>query len=122
MAMDTFNSNDANDETDSKELYHATFKEGAPNDADAKDMSRMGKDQQFKVSLGELVLGMRTIDLYAAHIQTVDHDHVHFYDTRDLGSRSSSKYWWNDKWWTFRSILGIYLDLRGILLHCHVVG
>jgi hypothetical protein len=42
---------------DSKELSHDTFKEvdsvgiTLSSDADVKDMSRMGKDQQFKVSV-----------------------------------------------------------------------
>jgi hypothetical protein len=45
------------DNMDSKELSHDTFKEvdsvgiTLSSDADVKDMSRMGKDQQFKVSV-----------------------------------------------------------------------
>lgn len=52
-AIETFSSTD---DIDSKELYHETFKEdasdgiAASNDEDVKDMSRMGKDQQFNVS------------------------------------------------------------------------
>jgi hypothetical protein len=52
-AIETFSSTD---DIDSKELYHETFKEDASvgvatsSDADVKDMSRMGKDQQFNVS------------------------------------------------------------------------
>jgi hypothetical protein len=52
-AIETFSSTD---DIDSKELYHETFKEDTSvgittsSDADVKDMSRMGKDQQFNVS------------------------------------------------------------------------
>jgi hypothetical protein len=56
-AMETVSSTDGRD---SKELYHATFKEAdsvgvaTSSDADVNDMSRMGKDQQFKVSVVEI--------------------------------------------------------------------
>lgn len=47
--------NTSSNEADSKELYHDAFREvdgprvNSVTDVDVKDMSRMGKDQQFNV-------------------------------------------------------------------------
>lgn len=53
--MTTMEVNTSTDGVDSKESYHETFREvdnattTASSDTDVKDMSRMGKDQQFNV-------------------------------------------------------------------------
>lgn len=55
FTLSTAAMNNSTDEVESKELYHDAFREvDSPrvtmsSDEDVKDMSRMGKDQQFNV-------------------------------------------------------------------------
>lgn len=82
-----------NVEDDSKENYHDTFRElqvsddAGSNNVDSRDMYRMGKEQQFNVSITEFPLEDLKLT-FIAYLQTIHYDHVHIHDSRHVGSRS----------------------------------
>lgn len=82
-----------NVEDDSKENHHDTFTElqisddNGSSNGDSRHMYRMGKEQQFNVSIAEFPSEDLKLT-FVAHLQEIHDDHVHIHDPRHVGSRS----------------------------------